>query len=97
MQHPSSGTTPAARPVNLAVSGMSCGHCVTAVTEALSRLPGVTVERVTVGAATVILDSPSASVESVVEAIREAGYDASVVARPLPQAVGTSCCSPRSA
>jgi copper chaperone len=97
MQHASSGTASTVRPVTLAVSGMSCGHCVTAVTEALSRLPGVTVTRVAVGAAAVTLDSSAASVEGVVEAIREAGYEARVAAQPLPQAAGTSCCSPPSA
>ncbi len=35
------------------VSGMSCGHCVGAVTGALKQLDGVDVENVAVGSATV--------------------------------------------
>ena len=59
------------------VPDMSCGHCVAAVKEELSRVDGV--EDVTVD-----LDSKRVSVsgavsdEAVREAIREAGYEAAV-------------------
>ncbi len=62
----------------LAVTGMSCGHCVAAVQKALCAVPGV--ESVAVS-----LESHSALVvggvpHQAIEAIREAGYEASPVA-----------------
>ncbi len=62
-----------------AVSGMTCGHCVAAVTEELSRLDGVrevTVELVTGGNSAVRVTSASVLDEAAVrEAVDEAGYD----------------------
>jgi copper chaperone len=91
--HPTSPT----QQVNLAIDGMSCGHCVAAVTEALAGLPGVEVRRVAVGAASVALDPQTTSTAALVDVVREAGYDARIADRPLPQAAGSSCCSPRPA
>ena len=83
-------STPASTPrlVNLAVGGMSCGHCVAAVREALAELPGVEVHEVAVGLASVSLDETSTSEAALVAAIHDAGYEARVAARPLPQAAG---------
>jgi len=60
------------------VDGMTCGHCVDAVTEELTALPGITgvaVELVTGGSSpvTVTSDAPldAAAVEA---AVAEAGY-----------------------
>jgi len=63
----------------LRVSGMTCGHCVTAVTEELRALDGVQsvdVELVAGGASTVTVasDSPLPD-EAVRAAIDEAGYE----------------------
>lgn len=44
----------------LQIEGMSCGHCVARVSKALAAMPGVAVEQVTVGSATVKID-PSAN------------------------------------
>lgn len=60
------------------VDGMTCGHCVRAVTEELSALPGVTgvdVELVAGGSSpvTVTSDAPLAS-DAVDAAVAEAGY-----------------------
>lgn len=90
-------TTSARQQVSLAISGMSCGHCVSAVTEVLGALEGVQVQRVALGAATVALDPQVTSSAAVVAAVRAAGYEAREAARPLPQAPGTTCCSPPSA
>ncbi len=68
---------PAAQPLDLAISGMSCGHCVAAVKSALQELPGVTVNQVTIGSASVSLE-PGAAPSAVLDAIRDAGYDADV-------------------
>jgi copper chaperone CopZ len=60
----------------LEIDGMSCGHCVASVKNALDRLEGVTVERVAVGAATVAYDPAVASPEQIAKAITDAGYEA---------------------
>lgn len=57
------------------VTGMTCGHCVSAVSEEIGRLPGVrdvTVD-LTTGAVTVSSDA-ELSVEDVRAAVDEAGY-----------------------
>ena len=57
----------------IAISGMSCEHCVQAVREALSRLDGVAVDNVEIGAATVSYGD-AVSREDVIAAIEDAGY-----------------------
>ncbi len=37
--------------IELEIEGMSCDHCVAAVTEALGELPGVSVDKVRIGEA----------------------------------------------
>ena len=58
------------------VTGMTCGHCVSAVTEEISQLPGVQAVDVDLasGAVTVTSDAPveEAAVRAAVE---EAGYE----------------------
>jgi copper chaperone len=58
------------------VTGMTCGHCVTAVTEEVAALPGVTAVDVDLasGGLTVTSDTPvdDAAVQAAVE---EAGYE----------------------
>ena len=56
------------------ISGMSCGHCVTAVRKALTGVAGVAVTDVQIGSATVELDS-AAALPAAEAAIDEAGYD----------------------
>jgi copper ion binding protein len=57
------------------VSGMTCGHCVQAVTTELDRLPGVREVRadLATGEVTVSSDAPL-TVEAVRGAVDEAGY-----------------------
>ena len=61
------------------VTGMTCGHCVSSVTEEVSRLDGVTnvdVELVTGGASRVTVSSSDVlDRETVAAAIDEAGYE----------------------
>lgn len=66
------------------ISGMSCGHCVRSVTNALKGVDGVTLESVAVGSATVAYDPGVTSVEQITRAVEEAGYDA----RPATQTAG---------
>lgn len=56
----------------IAITGMSCGHCVAGVRRALEAVDGVRVEEVKVGSATVE-HAPGAE-ERVVQAILEEGY-----------------------
>lgn len=61
------------------VAGMTCEHCVAAVTEELSALPGVTavdVDLVKDGNSTVAVTSDEPlSAQAISEAVDEAGYD----------------------
>jgi len=61
------------------VTGMTCGHCVAAVTEELTALPGVqsvTVDLVAGGGSTVTVTSAAPLPEQAVrEAVDEAGYE----------------------
>jgi copper chaperone CopZ len=62
-----------------AVAGMTCGHCVTAVTEELTQLPGVTgvaIDLVAGGTSAVHVISDSALDDATVRAaVDEAGYE----------------------
>lgn len=58
----------------LEVRGMSCAHCVAAITTAVTALPGVTGVDVDLTAGAVRVEgNPDAS--AVAEAIEDAGYD----------------------
>jgi copper chaperone len=63
----------------LKVTGMSCGHCANAVTKALAAVPGVErVVEVSVPRGEAVYEG-HAGAEALVEAVREAGYQADVV------------------
>jgi len=61
------------------VSGMTCGHCTAAVTEELTKLPGVrevSIDLTAGGTSAVHVTSESALEETAVrEAVDEAGYE----------------------
>lgn len=59
-----------------AVRGMTCGHCASAVTEEVSRIPGVTGVRVDVAAGRVSVEADRpVSDDAVAAAVDEAGYE----------------------
>jgi copper ion binding protein len=58
----------------LEVSGMTCGHCVSAITSAVSALPGVTGVHVDLQAGSVRVEG-TPDVDAVTAAIEDAGYD----------------------
>ena len=60
--------------MELEISGMSCGHCVNAVKNALQQLDGVDVKSVEIGAATVDYDPSRSSPAAIEGAIEDAGY-----------------------
>lgn len=80
--------------VTLSISGMSCGHCVAAVSEALKEVPGISAAHVGIGSATLTLDpavaSADAAISAAVQAVEDAGYEARVApaasGRALPLA-----------
>jgi copper chaperone len=66
--------------LQLEVAGMSCGHCVKAVRDALGSVPGVKVEAVQVGSAAVLYDESKAKVGDLIDAVYNAGYEANEAA-----------------
>jgi len=66
--------------LDLTIDGMSCGHCVAAVRGALERVPGVAVESVAIGSATVRFDPARATASQITEAVNDEGYTAHVAA-----------------
>lgn len=61
--------------VNMKISGMSCGHCVGAVRNALAKVDGVEVKDVRIGTATVTIDPEKVSLDSLRDAIEDTGYE----------------------
>jgi len=59
---------------SLEIAGMSCGHCVKAVTMALQHLPGVAVKDVKVGEALIDADDHVVTAAELTAAIEEAGF-----------------------
>jgi len=65
--------------LNLSIDGMTCGHCIGNVRHALQSLPGVHVQDVRLGSAQLhVADESSAAVGTILAAITDAGYAASV-------------------
>ena len=60
--------------MTLKIDGMTCGHCVSQVTQALEALEGVKLEQLAVGSATVAFDPEVASEERITQAIEDQGY-----------------------
>ncbi len=62
----------------LAITGMTCGHCVAAVRKALDTVPGVSDAAVSVGSATFAVDANDRArvLSEAVTAIADAGYTA---------------------
>jgi copper chaperone len=69
------------RQITLRIGGMSCDHCLKAVQGALADLPGVQVDAVTIGSATLQFDPAKTSVDRLVAAIDDVGYE---VLEPVP-------------
>jgi copper chaperone len=65
-------------PLKLTIEGMSCEHCVRAVKNRLTATPGVDVDQVTVGSATLRYDPSKTNVEEIEEVIADEGYTAFV-------------------
>ena len=66
------------RQATLHIEGMSCGHCLNAVTRALSALPGVRIDTIRIGRADVSYDESANDPSRLEGAVAEAGYRATV-------------------
>ena len=60
--------------LTMKIEGMSCGHCVGAVTRALKGVAGVQVDDVKIGSATVSYDAGATSAERIAQAVEDEGY-----------------------
>lgn len=60
--------------LSMQISGMTCGHCVKSVRDALSSVPGVEVEQVEIGSANVRFDEQKADVAHIKQAVTEEGF-----------------------
>jgi copper chaperone len=60
--------------LTMKIDGMSCGHCVGSVTNALEALDGVDVEHVSIGEATVAYDPGATSPATITQAVEDEGY-----------------------
>ncbi len=63
--------------LTMRIEGMSCGHCVRGVTQALASVGGVEVEQVAVGSATVRYAPGSVGADTIVRAVEAEGYTVS--------------------
>lgn len=66
------------RQATLDIEGMSCGHCLNAVNRALSAVPGVRIEEVRIGRASVTYDESTTTPSELETAVAEAGYRATI-------------------
>jgi copper chaperone CopZ len=64
--------------LTLHIDGMSCGHCLNAVNRALAAVPGLAVQSVQMGRATLRYDEAQVNPSQVAAAVADAGYRATV-------------------
>lgn len=69
------------RETTLTIDGMSCGHCVGSVKQALTEVDGLTIQTVGVGSATVQYDESRVSPAQIADAVSAAGYPATAASR----------------
>jgi copper chaperone CopZ len=62
----------------LHITGMSCGHCLNAVNQALAGVPGASVDSVRIGRAEVQVPDGVSS-DALVTAVEDAGYSVALV------------------
>ncbi len=65
--------------LTLTIDGMSCGHCLNAVRGALAGMPGVKIETVSIGRATLEFDPAAANAAQITAVVTAAGYTAHAV------------------
>ncbi|HEX3234817.1 MAG TPA: cation transporter [Gemmatimonadales bacterium] len=65
------------RHLTLHIAGMSCGHCLNAVNQALASVPGVQIDSVRIGRAELRFDESITTPARIETAVDNAGYHAS--------------------
>jgi copper chaperone len=60
--------------LTMQITGMTCGHCVAGVTRALKGVPGVTVDQVVIGTASVEYDPTATTPADLTKVVEEEGY-----------------------
>lgn len=65
--------------LTLSITGMSCGHCLNAVNQALGKLDGVTLGSVKMGRAELEYDESKLTPDAVAAAVAAVGYQAAVI------------------
>ena len=58
------------------VTGMSCGHCESAVRQQVSKIPGVVGVEVSAATGRLVVTADAATDDAVIAAVDEAGYEA---------------------
>ena len=58
------------------IEGMTCGNCIRHVTNALQAIEGVEIKDVGIGSARIAYDPDQVAEDRVLEAVRQAGYQA---------------------
>jgi copper chaperone len=64
------------RKLTLHIDGMTCGHCLNAVNQALASAPGVRLESLRIGLAELTYDEHKTSPAAIEAAVAQAGYTA---------------------
>jgi copper chaperone CopZ len=64
--------------LNLTIEGMTCEHCLRAVRGRLEKTPGVKLEAVEIGSASLQFDPAKITVDEIEELIADEGYTAFV-------------------
>ncbi|WP_080438510.1 heavy metal translocating P-type ATPase [Burkholderia ubonensis] len=76
---------PATAPIELEIEGMTCASCVARVEKALANVPGVTRASVNLATERATVDAAAGvTTAQLVDAVRQAGYQATQVAEPEP-------------
>ncbi|WP_080426275.1 heavy metal translocating P-type ATPase [Burkholderia ubonensis] len=82
---PTSPAAPATAPIELEIEGMTCASCVARVEKALAGVPGVTRTSVNLATERATVDAAAGvTTAQLVDAVRQAGYQATPVAEPEP-------------
>ncbi|KVQ79500.1 copper-transporting ATPase [Burkholderia ubonensis] len=80
-----SPAAPAMAPIELEIEGMTCASCVARVEKALAGVPGVTRASVNLATERATVDAAAGvTTAQLVDAVRQAGYQATPVAEPEP-------------
>ena len=70
------------QPLVLNIEGMSCGHCLNAVSRALTETAGVAIRSVRIGRAELDFDPAKVDPSGIIAAVRNAGYPAVALGTP---------------